>query len=177
MSNLYDSERKNKIDKAFLGYASSFLSSSSQEKIAKKMFKELKKHIGEEVECAGWWYGGPYEKKGELKEVNDFVGVLIGDTGIPFVGEGAAICSITSKDDEILYFNPFIEDNYDRRDAVAVEDAVRSIFGYRIAQKRQAIREKEEKRMAALFKNKREIGEMLNEKDAANSVTIDNKNK
>lgn len=176
MSDLYDSRRK-KIDIAFLKFTRSLLSSEGQEKIAKDMFKELKKHIGEEVKYIGWWYGCLEEEKGELKEVNDFDGVVVGNIRMPFVGCGAAITSITSKDNETLYFNPFVEDNYDRRDDVEVDAAIRTIFGDRIVQKKQAIRKKHEKKRAALLKKQGEMKTMMDEKNATNSVDVDIKNK
>lgn len=111
MSNSWTDEEAKRFEKAFARYIGSLLDSEAQEKSARQMFKKLENHIGEEVSYTGWWYGTSYDGNGELKAVNYFEGVEIGNMGLPFVGYGAAICEIISKDGEVLYENPFIEDN------------------------------------------------------------------
>ena len=86
----------------------------NRKETALAMFAKLKEHIGENVTYTAWHYGVKVEETDELKDVTDFVNVEIGCSGIPFVGYGAAISSIVSKDGEVLYSNPNIEYGYDR---------------------------------------------------------------
>lgn len=123
---------------------------------AKAMFDKLREHIGEDVSYTGWWYGVKQEETAELREVNDFVNVLIGCSGIPFVGYGAAISDITSKDGEVLYSNPNIEYGYDRRADKDVFASKRLIFGDRIVDEEQAEKEKQDKEWAE-YKEKSDI--------------------
>lgn len=110
------------------------------------MFDKLREHIGEEVSYMGWFYGSKNEGTDKLKEVNDFSNVVIGCAGIPFVGYGAAISKIISKNGDVLYFNPNVEYGYDRRVDQDIYDSKRLIFGDRIvaedyAKKEQANQE------------------------------------
>ena len=114
---------------------------------AKAMFDKLREHIGEDVSYTGWWYGVKQEETAELREVNDFTNVLIGCSGIPFVGYGAAISDIISKDGEVLYSNPNIEYGYDRRTDKDVFASKRLIFGDRIVDEEQAEKEKSDKEL------------------------------
>lgn len=123
--------------------------------LAKKMFDKLREHIGEDVSYTGWWYGAKQEETGILKNVEDFFNVAIGSYGIPFVGYGAAISEIVSKDGEVLYTNPYIEENYDRRDDNEIYASKRLIFGDRIVN--QEIEEQE--------KNKKEWQEWQEQQD------------
>ena len=116
-----------------------------KESKAKSMFDKLREHIGEDVSYTGWWYGVKQEETAELREVNDFTNVLIGCSGIPFVGYGAAISDIKSKDGEVLYSNPNIEYGYDRRADKDVFASKRLIFGDRIVDAEQAEKEKSDK--------------------------------
>lgn len=109
---------------------------------AKKMFAKLKEHIGEEVTYTGWWYGVKQEETDILKNVTDFINVEIGCSGIPFVGYGAAISSIISKEGEELYINPFIEFGYDRRESKSIFASKRLIFGDRIVDEEVRLEEK-----------------------------------
>lgn len=115
---------------------------------AKAMFDKLREHIGENVSYTGWWYGARQEETAELREVNDFINVVIGCSGIPFVGYGAAISDITSKDGEVLYSNPNIEANYDRRADKDVFASKRLIFGDRIVDAEQAEKEQQDRAWA-----------------------------
>lgn len=112
---------------------------------AKAMFDKLRKHIGENVSYTGWWYGVKQEETDELRYVNDFINVEIGCSGIPFVGYGAAISNIISKDGEVLYLNPYIEEGYDRRASEDIFASKRLIFGDRIVDEEIAKKEKEDK--------------------------------
>lgn len=113
-----------------------------KESKVKNMFDKLREYIGKNVSYTGWWYGSKLEETAELKEVNDFISVVIGCTGIPFVGYGAAISNIVSEDGEILYSNPNIEERYDRRSDKDVFAAKRLIFGDRITEEQIAEKEK-----------------------------------
>lgn len=116
-----------------------------KENKAKEMFDKLREHLGEDVSFTGWWYGVKQEETGELKDVEDFFNVSIGSYGIPFVGYGSAISKIVSKDGEVLYSNPNIEKNYDRRDEHKIDASRRLIFGDEIVDKEIAEREKAKK--------------------------------
>jgi len=110
-----------------------------------KMFENLKKHIGENVTCKAFWYGSPYDEQGELREVNYFGNVLVGCSGIPFVGYGSAITSIVlDETGEELYSNPYIEYGYDRRRSEDIENSKRMIFGNEVVNKQAARRIKRE---------------------------------
>ncbi len=119
-----------------------------KESKAKAMFDKLREHIGEDVSYTGWWDGAKQEETAELREVNDFINVVIGCSGIPFVGYGVAISDITSKDGEILYSNPNIETNYDRRTDKDVFTSKRLIFGDRIVDAEQAEKEQQDRAWA-----------------------------
>lgn len=123
---------------------------------AKAMFDKLRQHIGEDVSYTGWWYGVKQEDTAELREVNDFINVLIGCSGIPFVGYGAAISNITSKDGEVLYSNPNIEYGYDRRADKDVFASKRLIFGDRIVDAEVAEKEKQDREWAE-YKEKSDL--------------------
>lgn len=123
-----------------------------RESNVKKMFERLNEHIGEEVSYFGWWYGNQNEGKGELKEVNYFDNVVIGNMGMPFVGYGAIIVEIISQDGEILYANPYAESEYDRRTDKEIFAAKREIFGDRVADIQQARKEKFDKKVEEAIK-------------------------
>lgn len=127
-----------------------------KEATAKAMFDKLREHIGEDVSYTGWWYGAKQEETAELREVNDFTNVVIGCSGIPFVGYGAAISDITSKDGEVLYSNPNIEYGYDRRRDEQIFESKRLIFGDRIVDEEKAAKEKSDKEWEE-FKEKSDI--------------------
>ncbi len=145
MNKSWSEDERKRFYEAFLEYIISLSDPAMQEKNAKKMFKNLRKHKGEEVSYSGWWYGKINDGKGKLIEVNDFVNVEIGNMGLPFVGYGAAICSIISKDGDILYENPFIEEYYDRRQDDKIYDSKRLIFGDKVVLKQKLRREQQER--------------------------------
>lgn len=123
---------------------------------AKAMFDKLREHIGEDVSYTDWWYGVKQEETAELRNVTDFINVEIGCSGIPFVGYGAAISSIISKDGEVLYSNPNIEYGYDRRAAEDVFASKRLIFGDRIVDAEVAEKEKQDREWAE-YKEKSDL--------------------
>lgn len=127
-----------------------FIAQKEQDKEskAKSMFDKLRKHIGEEVSYTGWWYGVKQEETARLKNVTDFINVEIGYSAIPFVGYGAAISDITSKDGEVLYSNPFIEPEYDRRKDEDIFASKRLIFGDKIVDAEQALKEQQDRAWA-----------------------------
>lgn len=115
------------------------------EKNARSMFEQLKKHIGEEVTYSGWLYGVEQKGTAKLKAVDDFESVWIGNIVMPFVGYGAAIASIKSKDGKTLFFNPNVENKYDIRDKEKIYEAKSVIFGRRIVKAQKEEIEKQEK--------------------------------
>ncbi len=65
--------------------------------------------------------------------------------GIPFIGYGSAISSITLVETgEELYSNPYIEYGYDRRSLEEIEESKRKIFGDTIVDKQRNRRIKAE---------------------------------
>lgn len=106
-----------------------------------QMFDNLSKHIGLEVVCNMWWHGNLFQEVGKLKEVNNFVNVLIGGKGIPFIGYGAAIIDIIADDGEILYQNPYLEENYARKSNEEIYRAKALIFGKEVARQQQISQE------------------------------------
>lgn len=135
-----------------------FVATKEQDKedLAKAMFDKLREHIGEDVSYTGWWYGVKQEETAELKNVTDFVNVEIGCSGIPFVGYGAAISNITSKDGEVLYSNPNIENGYDRRSDKDIFASKRLIFGDNIVNKEEALKAQRDKEWAE-YKEKSDL--------------------
>lgn len=127
-----------------------------KEKTAKAMFDKLKEHIGDVVTYTGWWYGVKQEETAELREVNDFVNVVIGSSGIPFVGYGAAISNITTINGEVLYSNPNIEIGYDRRLDNDIFASKRLIFGDKIVDKMIAEKEKSDQELTE-YKKKSDV--------------------
>ena len=123
---------------------------------AKAMFDKLREHIGEIVSYKGWWYGSEQNETAELRSVTDFTNVEIGCYGIPFVGYGSAISSITSIDGEVLYSNPNIEYGYDRRASEDVFASKRLIFGDRIVDAEIEEKEKQDKEWAE-YKEKSDL--------------------
>ncbi len=72
-------------------------------------------------------------------------------SGIPFIGYGSAITSITLEETgEELYSNPYIEYGYDRRSPEDIEDSKRKFFGDVIVDKQRdrRIKAEEERKQA-----------------------------
>jgi hypothetical protein len=86
-----------------------------REERAKQMFRELRKYIGKEVEVTFVKNGNVVKYKGLLREMRDFLYVDINSFRLPFIDLGVAIMSIT-RNDRVLYYNPFIKDYYIGRD-------------------------------------------------------------
>ena len=112
---------------------------------AKVMFDKLRAHQGEEVTLIYSHYGHLSSEVGALEEVNDFINVVVGHMGIPFVGYGSVIYQI-SHAGEILYENKRVEMNYDRRDNKSIYEAKRDIFGDRIVDEEEKKRAEAEKK-------------------------------
>src|SRR3989338_5057658 len=91
--------------------------------IGEEVMEALKGHIGQPVTVNHVWYGMPHtETLKELKDVTNFSNIEIQGSGIPFVGYGSAIRTITSENCEVLYDNPLIPDDYDRREPTSVDE-------------------------------------------------------
>lgn len=122
-----------------------YISEHDKEKNAIRMFEALKKHIGQSVNYKAWWYGSPENGTDILKNVSYFSNVEIGCMGIPFIGYGSAISEISlTETGEVIYSNPYIESNYDRRKAEDVEELKRKMFGDVIVDKQRSRRIKAE---------------------------------
>lgn len=88
------------------------------------MFNELKKYIGEKIYYEYWEYGIRFTKTEVLEKVNYYRNIRTSSQQIPFIGYGCAIKKITLADSgKVLYYNPCIEDHYDRREENSIEKA------------------------------------------------------
>lgn len=117
--------------------------SQAPQPIGESVMEGLRTHIGRPVTVKHVWYGMPHtEISKELKDVTNFSNIEIQGSGIPFVGYGSAIRTITGENGEVLYDNPLIPDDYDRRAQTAVDEMVRLTFGDEVADGK--IREREE---------------------------------
>lgn len=105
----------------------------AKEAKALAMFEKLRKYIGKDVSYTGWLYGVKQEDTAVLNCVNDFIDVEIGGVCMPFIGYGAAISGIASNDGEVLYSNPYIKNEYDKREPEDVHYSRKLMFGSRIA--------------------------------------------
>ncbi len=89
-----------------------------------EMMHKLQQHIGEEITYEGWLYGIKQEGNTILKEVYPYICIDTDAMMAPFIGYGCAIKKITlTKTGEILFYNPIIEDNYDRKDPKDISSA------------------------------------------------------
>jgi hypothetical protein len=116
------------------------------EDLAKEMFDQLREHLNEKVIMKYFDYGRLRTKTGKLTEVNDFNYVVIDCLGAPFIGYGCAIRSIQSEDKELLYLNPYLGIEYDKRTNEEVDEARKTIFGERIADKEKRKREEHDRK-------------------------------
>lgn len=129
-----------------------YIAKHSKEKNAIRMFENLKKHIGERISYKAWWYGVEQNETDTLRNVNYFSNIETEHSGIPFIGYGFAISSITLEETgEELYSNPYIEYGYDRRSPEDIEDSKRKFFGDVVVDKQRDRRLKaEEERNKAM---------------------------
>ena len=118
---------------------------------AKKMFDNLREHLGERVTMLYSHYGSFAVIEGDLSEVHDFICVVVGGTGVPLVGYGNAVLEIKTMNDEILYENNHIAYRYDHRETEEIYEARRDSFGDRV------VDEEIQKREEALKKYKEEM--------------------
>lgn len=128
-----------------------YIAEHSKEQTAIKMFGNLKKHIGERISYKAWWYGVEQNDTDTLRNVNYFSNIETEHSGIPFIGYGSAISSITLEETgEELYSNPYIEYGYDRRSPEDIEDSKRKFFGDVIVDKQRdrRIKAEEERKQA-----------------------------
>lgn len=131
-----------------------YIAKHSKEKNAMKMFENLKKHVGEKISYKYWHYGVEQNDVSTLKSVDYFGNIGTENKGIPFIGYGAAISSITlDETGEMLYVNPYIEDNYDRRKPEDIEASKRKFYGDVIVDKQRARRIKAEQKRKQEMEN------------------------
>lgn len=137
-------------------YQGLLIGNIDKEAEAKIMFQKLKEHIGEEVSYKAWYIGLELNGSGELQVVRDFSSVVIDHLEIPFVGFRIALSTITAKNGEILYVNPYIEKGYDRNNEASILRAKIAIFGKcamntdeNVGKRKQTVKSREELDMEA----------------------------
>jgi len=101
--------------------------------IGKEVMEGLKTHIGKPITVQYVWYGVLSTNSETLKRVSDFTHIEIEGSSIPFIGSGSAIRMIVGQDGQVLYDNPLIPDDYDRRSDDSIDEMVRLTFGDEIA--------------------------------------------
>ena len=132
-----------------------YVNQIGKEKIAKKMYDNLEKHIGEKIIYKSWWYGRHNDGTSILKDVSPFFNIAVDGFWIPFIGYGSAIKSIELEETgEILFYNPYVEDYYDLRTDEELERVERKFYGDRYtddqkAKREEAKRKREEERKKA----------------------------
>lgn len=113
--------------------------------IGEEVMKGLKAHIGQTVTVQHVWYGILRTETSKLRNVTNFTNIEIEGSGIPFVGNGSAIRIIVGQGGEILYDNPLIPDDYDRRRPDEIDEMVRLTFGEEVVQEKIRAREEYER--------------------------------
>ena len=105
---------------------------------------DLKRYIGEKVTVHYVWYGKKWTVTETLKRVNPFVNIVLEGQGTPFIGYGCAIQKIEA-DNNVVYFNPHILDDYDVRKDEERDCLIALSFGKEIMekQKQERIADKE----------------------------------
>ena len=94
-----------------------------------EMMQKLQNHIGEDIIFEGWLYGQKQEGHDVLRAVEPYYNITTDRWIMSFVGYGGAIKSIKlAKTGEVLFYNPSIEDNYDRRDFRDISIAQAQLF-------------------------------------------------
>lgn len=117
---------------------------------AKEMFDELKKYEGQEIKCYYWHYGNAVICDETLEKVEYYRGIECKGQFIPFVGYGCAIVGIKLKSNgKTIFYNPNIEEQYDRRDQNEIEKAKVSLFGPEVVfkQRRRRIAREQKAKM------------------------------
>ena len=95
-----------------------------------EMMECLNNYVGEEIVYDTWFYGNRVIGKGILKNVKPYSGIETDKMYISFIAIGGAIkCIKLANTDQIIYYNPYIEDNYDRRDVQDVAYALSQSYG------------------------------------------------
>ena len=89
----------------------------------------LKNHIGEEVTITVSKSSGTETITGELKEVQDYIGITAGSWGLPFIGKDVAISKIVTNSGETIFENPYIGETYTYEDEQKSEEIFKKVFG------------------------------------------------
>ncbi len=136
----------------------------------KKMFDKLKQHVGKIVHVKNWYSGMIEKHDGILYRVNDLGphgSVWVNADGPRFIGPNSAIISITSETGEVLYYNPYIDDekgkyyccsgHFTEEDKKVMVSVTRQMFGDRAAnEKERELKEWEERRREREEERKKE---------------------
>lgn len=116
--------------------------------IINDQMEHLSDHIGTQVTVEYANYGDLRRETGQLREVCPYLNLLVGSSGLPFIGYGSAIrrvyIELSNADFDVIYLNPFIPVDYDiRNDDDAREAITRLAFGDAIADEQKARRLKD----------------------------------
>ena len=98
--------------------------------IDQRIMDTLKQKIGKYVEVEYITCGGQRVACGILNIVGDFTYIEVNENGYPFVGYGCAIQRITGGGGEVLYDNPLIPDDYNKREKKEIKETRELIFRY-----------------------------------------------
>jgi len=88
----------------------------------------LQEYLDEIIMVEHVFYGNLDHTEGPLKYVDTTV-IEVGGTGIPFVGYGSAVRSVTTKEGEVLFENSIIPEDYDVRKLQEMVKYVGKSFG------------------------------------------------
>lgn len=103
-----------------------------KEQLAASIIEKLKENIGKNIKCCYWHDECIIEKDNELKKIDNFKSIKIGDKTIPFIGNNYAIVYIYGENGDVLYHNPFIKPFYKETNPDKIEELRRLMFGDKI---------------------------------------------
>jgi len=105
----------------------------NKEMEAQRMFNNLRSHIDEDIIFTICSRKGEVNLITTLKDVNDFISVIVGDWGIPLIGHNVAVKKITSRKGEVLFFNEYIQEYHMVNSEEDLWKLKCDSFGYKIA--------------------------------------------
>lgn len=103
-----------------------------KELLAISMIEKLRDNIGKNIKCCYWHDECIIENDNELKKIDSFKNIKIGDKTIPFIGNNYAIVYIYSENGDVLYHNPFIKPFYNETNPDKIEELRRLVFGNKV---------------------------------------------
>ena len=94
-----------------------------------EIFKVLKENIGNTLKCT--YISGNSEKvvEAELKDVIDYKAIIIGHITLPFLGLSVAIKRIETINNEVLFNNNSIENEYINETPEELDERKKKLFG------------------------------------------------